>query len=65
MRVRLRLCGFTVCSLTFDAGPALEILEDAPQGLTGGSGHNFERDVDPLNPSREEPWYDDRRFGFQ
>jgi hypothetical protein len=38
--------------------------EDEPE-ISGGSFHDFERDVNPPDPMREEPWYDDRkRFGF-
>lgn len=31
--------------------------------ITGGSAHNFERDLVPLNADGEEPW--DDGFGFQ
>lgn len=70
MRVRLRVFGRTVCSFTVDSGPVLELLdEQEPEqepvyGITGGGGHNFERDVAPLAANHEEPWYDDR-FGFR
>lgn len=63
MRLRLRFLGFTVCSLVWDSGPALELLEEEPQGITGGSSLYTERDLDAPNANHEEPWYEDR-FGF-
>lgn len=71
MRVRFRVFGVTLVSLTFDAGPLLEIIEepdeDPPSGITGGAMHNFDRDFNPLAANHEEPWYEDRnnRFGFR
>lgn len=38
--------------------------EDDPDGITGGSGGLFERDVNPPDPMGEEPWYEDKTFGF-
>lgn len=69
MRLRFRCFGYTLASLTLDTGPALKILEqeeEAPPGITGGSGDNFERDQYPPDPMREEPWPEERRrFGFR
>lgn len=66
MRIRLRILGCTVLSVTVENAQWIlqpEEPEDAPEGLTGGSGHNFERDMAPPDPLGEEPWVD-RHFGF-
>lgn len=64
MRIRLRLFGYTVCSLVFDAGDALELVDDDEIG--GGAGVWVERDPDPPDPAkRHNHEYEDRRLGFQ
>lgn len=66
MRIRLRIFGCTVASVTVEREQWViqpEEPDDAPEGITGGSGMAFERDMDPPNPSREEPYWEDR-FGF-
>lgn len=57
---RLRLFGWEIASLEREDDP------DPEEGMTGGSSHNFERDMNPLDPTPGEDWeWDDRkRFGF-
>ena len=60
MRIRLRLLGVTVVTLTFDPGSKPEYEEESDRqsrGIGGGSGHNFER-------SYEEPEDGCVAFGF-
>ena len=46
-------------------GGTVEAPEEGECGIRGGEGGSFERDTNPLDPSREEPWYDEDRFGFR
>lgn len=63
MRLRIRCFGYTVCSVTLDNGPALEILED--DGITGGADVWMERDTEPPDPAeRHNHEYEERRLGF-
>jgi hypothetical protein len=39
--------------------------EPPPDGITGGSMHNFDRDDRPLNPDDRYDWETEDRFGFQ
>lgn len=63
MRLRFTILGYEVAAIEFDRADEQEV-EDAPCGMEGGSGHNFERDMNPPGPSGEEPWVD-RGFGFR
>lgn len=39
--------------------------DDDECDISSGTSHNFERDLNPPDPMREEPWYEDRKsFGF-
>lgn len=61
MIYRLRLFGYEVASLEVEP-------EECDQSMiAGGGSHNFERDMDPLDPTAGEEWeWDDRKkFGFQ
>lgn len=66
--------GFEVCSIELVTDDAAVVEYEAneggaelPGGVGGGSGHNFERDANPLSAVGEEPWpwETDRGFGFQ
>lgn len=57
MRLTFTVFGREVWCLAFDR----DTDPEQPDGITGGSGHDFERDMNP--PTNEEPWYEDR-FGF-
>lgn len=60
MRLRLRVLGRTLFSVTFDGGPAVEYYElETDCGIGGGSGHNFERSIEYY----AEP--EERGFGFR
>ena len=59
MRLRLRVLGYTVLSLTCEG--AQQYTEE---GITGGTSLYTERDMNP--PTNEEPWYENHnKFGFQ
>lgn len=63
MILRLRFLKWTVLSVTFDPGPVEYAAEEEEAPIfSGGASHDFERDMDPPDPSGEEPWVD--RFGF-
>lgn len=63
MRLVWRLFGYEVLSIGLEQ-EALEEVEP-PTGITGGGGAFFERDGNPPNPSGEEPYWEDRGFGFR
>jgi len=66
MRIRFTIFGFEVWALEFgQPGEEVEYEAVDDTGITGGSAHNFERDTTPIDPSGEEPWYEDRGFGFR
>lgn len=60
MRLVLRVLGYELCSIGLE-DEAME--EEPPAGITGGGSMAFERDVNPLNASGEEPYWEDRGFG--
>lgn len=62
MRLVWRVFGYEVLSVGLEDEV---IVEEAPTGITGGGGQNFERDGNPLNASGEEPYWEDRGFGFR
>jgi hypothetical protein len=56
----LRVFGIEVLSYEYEPSP---VYEEIPEGISGGSTHDFERDLYPPDPTGEEPWeYQD--FGF-
>jgi hypothetical protein len=55
--------GYEILSVGLEQELLLE--EEAPTGITGGSGACFERDGNPLNAVGEEPLWEDRGFGFR
>jgi hypothetical protein len=59
VRWRFRLFGLEIASLERDDD------EPPPDGITGGSMHNFDRDDRPLNPDDRYDWETEERFGFQ
>ena len=63
MMIRFSIFGVEIFCLTLGAEP-LVLLEEGDDGVTeimGGSGHDFERDLTPLNPDDRYDW----EFGFQ
>lgn len=69
MRLRFVFLRWEICSLELCHDQAEIEAEDGEAELSvgGGSGHNFERDANPLSAVGEEPWpwETDRQFGFQ
>lgn len=67
MKMTVSILGTEVFSveLLILGGTAETPEEVECDGIRGGESHNFERDTNPLDPSREEPWYDEDRFGFR
>jgi hypothetical protein len=59
MMWRLRIFGLEIASLERDDD------EPPPDGITGGSMHNFDRDDRPPNPDDRYDWDIEDRFGFQ
>lgn len=51
----------TVDTIDYDL---IEDDEDYPEGIGGGSSHDFERDLNPPDPLGEEPW-EEEDFGFR
>lgn len=47
MRLRFTVFGVEVWVLDFSRDDDAEQVEECVAGLTGGSSHNFERDLDP------------------
>lgn len=60
----IHLFGREILAIQFGSDTATEQPADDEEtpAMGGGSGHNFERDMYPPNPSGEEPWQD--HFGF-
>jgi hypothetical protein len=63
VRLVWRVLGYEILSVGLEQELLLE--EEASTGITGGGSANFERDVNPPNPSGEEPYWEDRGFGFR
>jgi hypothetical protein len=64
VRYTLRVLGFPVLSVDCTE---LEYVGDEDEShIEGGSGHNFERDHEPLSPTShlEWEWVDKTTFGF-
>jgi hypothetical protein len=60
MRLRLTIFGHEVWALELENAE-----EEVGPEIGGGSMHNYDRDLDPLDPTPGEEWYgDDRKFGF-
>lgn len=61
MKYTLRLFGFEVASLERD-----ETGESCDEAITGGSMHNFDRDLEPVDPTDRYNWdFEDRKIGFR
>lgn len=58
---QIRLLGTEVFACVF--GSEDSEYEEDETGISGGSAQNFERDGNPPDPMREEPWED--RLGFR
>jgi hypothetical protein len=63
VRLVWRVLGYEVLSVGLEQELLLE--EETPVGITGGGGQNFERDGNPINACGEEPYWEDRGFGFR
>lgn len=69
MKRTLRIFGIEVVSYEVESDPVYELVydepeEEAPEGITGGATHDFERDLYPPDPSGEEPAEWEFTFGF-
>ena len=63
--ISVYLFGREVFALNLNRDKPAEPPGPPPPRMEAGSGHNFERDSNPPNPSGEEPWWPDDRFGFR
>lgn len=63
MRLRLALLGVEVIDFTLESSTEATEPQDDPTGISGGSGHNFERSYDTQYEDGED--LRDLRFGFQ
>lgn len=69
MKLRFTIFGIEIWAIEFGNGPQWEIVDEGQEqsydDIASGTSHNFERDLNPPDPSNEESWYEDRkRFGF-
>ncbi|SDD59792.1 hypothetical protein SAMN04488581_2627 [Mycolicibacterium neoaurum] len=62
-RLSVRIFGREVFAINMDRDQPNH-TEPQPPRMEAGAGHNFERDLNPPNPSGEEPWFPDDKFGF-
>jgi hypothetical protein len=53
----IRLLGLPVVSIRHEEG-------SEPPLWGGGTGGEFERDTEPLRADKQEPYYEEDRFGF-
>ena len=64
MKLTISILGSEVFSI--EVSRPMPEPEEEVTGIGGGSGHNFERDVDPLSPDDRYDWpLDDDKFGFR
>lgn len=62
-QIQIRLLGTEIFSMILFSGDADVVEEEVdPEGITGGSAQNFERDFSPIAP---EDRYGDEEFGFR
>lgn len=64
MRISVTILGVEIWAL--EVTPDTVEEEEPEHAIGGASTHNFERDTNPPDPMREEPWYEeDKGFGFR
>lgn len=66
MRLRWTVLGREITTLEFgsDQSAVEAIAELLSSDVSGGQGHDFERDNNPADPDDRYRWFEGKRFGF-